>query len=41
MSDRFASLEHDMPDTGAAEFPRRRESGWSGADDDGVGGFDG
>jgi hypothetical protein len=36
MSDRFASLEYDMPDAGAAEFARRRESGWTSTDDDRV-----
>jgi hypothetical protein len=36
MSDRFASLEHDMPNAGAAEFARGRESGWTSTDDDGV-----
>ena len=37
VSDRTASLEHEMPDAGAAEFPRRRESSRTGTDDDGVG----
>jgi hypothetical protein len=36
VSDRAASLEHDVPDAGAAEFPRGCKSRRAGPDDDGV-----